>query len=96
MSARPAERVAHVIAKHTSDEQGNALTVYWAHGAAWTNNPWQACQTDDRATAAREAAQWSDYWATKGYGSRAHVETFTQAELTAAERAYHGATEQPK
>lgn len=77
--------IVYTIAKTTHDATGEPLTVYWQGGAGWTENPAHAAATADRDEAQKDADQWSDYWATKGTGNRAHVAQFHIAELEAME-----------
>lgn len=82
----------YLVAKRTTDKDGQPITVYWRAGDIWTSDVWDACFIPERADADREADQWSDYWHSKGFARRAHVARFTLADLDEAETSTEAST----
>jgi hypothetical protein len=89
-------RTVYLIGKPTQDSRGNPFTVYLVAGHRWTRDPWEAAQTNDEAQAARDAADWSEYWASKGLQARAHVEPWTLAQIEAAQIDHLAQIDQPE
>lgn len=59
---------------------------YWTGlsvGGTWSIDLERAAITDDKEMAELDAQAWTDYWASKGYGGRAWVATFTEGEWEA-------------
>lgn len=55
--------------------------MYWVHDNQWTIDAANGAWTDDKEMAQRDADQWCDYWAVKGYGKSAYVAEFFAGEL---------------
>lgn len=75
--------IVYAIAKAIKTATGNPITVYWTGSGTggWSASAIHAAVTADAEQAQQDADQWSDYWATKGYGTRAHVAAFTKEHL---------------